>query len=428
MLFKKAVRGESKLRLAIAGPSGSGKTYTALAIATNLTSKPVALVDTENGSASKYAGDPFDFDVAEMHEPFHPEKFITAIQEAAKADYGVIILDSLSHAWMGPGGLLDIVDMAAKKMRNPNTFAAWKEGTPIQNDLINAIVNSPIHIIATMRSKTDYVLKAGDNGKQTPEKVGLAAIQRDGMEYEFDVYLQMNLSNEAIVEKSRCSALTGAVIRKPGKQVADTLSKWLSGNPQAQPPQRQPVANAAPVAPHRDGVQPEPPPVEEDFYSDPALAAQTEPAPIGTADVVDPDNPFYDETIGVKADKAAEQAQLAEKAQYWRQLDKDSESICSDSQYQFLVSTVENIAGKHTHTNVFRAMFKRSIHKDERPGKKAVSWLLDVLPEKVAQRDEENKTVKVDGKTIYIDNPKYDKLAAKAVKVLYETTKQAVAK
>lgn len=245
-MFKKAVRSESKLRLAIAGPSGSGKTYTALAIASGLTDKPIALVDTENGSASKYADDPFVFDVAEMHEPFHPNKFITAIQEAADAGYGVIILDSLSHAWVGPGGLLDIVDEAAKANRGGNSFTAWKSGTPIQNKLVHAIVSSPIHIIATMRSKTDYVLKEGNNGKMTPEKVGMAAIQRDGMEYEFDIFLQMTKDNEAIVEKSRCSALAGRVIAKPGKQVADTLKSWLAGSqtqqPTQTPAQRQPNA------------------------------------------------------------------------------------------------------------------------------------------------------------------------------------------
>ena len=130
-MFKQAVKHESKLRLAIAGPSGSGKTYTALAMAAAL-GGPVAVVDTEHGSASKYA-DLFAFDVLEMEAPFHPDRFIQAIREAAAAGYKTIILDSLSHAWNGQGGLLELVEDAQKRMKNANSFAAWRDVTPIQN-------------------------------------------------------------------------------------------------------------------------------------------------------------------------------------------------------------------------------------------------------------------------------------------------------
>ncbi len=226
-MFKQAVKHESKLRLAIAGPSGSGKTYTALAVGTGL--GKVAYVDTEHGSASKYA-DIFNFDVAEMSPPYHPNKYVKAINAASAAGYDVIVLDSLSHAWNGPGGLLEIVENASKKFRG-NTYAGWSEGTPIQNALIEAIVSADIHIIGTMRSKQDYILTVGKNGKQTPQKVGMAPIQRDGFEYEFDVFLDMDIENNAIVSKTRCTELTGKVISKPGKQLADTLKKWLSGEP-----------------------------------------------------------------------------------------------------------------------------------------------------------------------------------------------------
>lgn len=245
-LFKKAVKSESKLRLAIAGPSGSGKTYTSLAIATALADGGgVAVIDSENGSASKYA-DVFEFDVAEMHAPFSPDKYVSAIAEAANAGYKVIVIDSLTHAWSGTGGLLDIVDQVAKKSQSKNTYMAWKEGTPLQNKLVDAIIQSPVHVIATMRSKAEYVIEPNERGKSAPRKVGMAAIQRDGMEYEFDILFQMTLDNEAIVEKTRCSALTGRVIPQPGADVAEILKAWLSGEapqaqqtPQAQQPQRQ---------------------------------------------------------------------------------------------------------------------------------------------------------------------------------------------
>lgn len=231
-MFRKAVKHEAKLRLAIAGTSGSGKTYTALAVAKYLAQgQPVAMVDTEHGSGSKYA-DLFEFDVMELKAPFHPDRFSKAIAEAGKAGYKVLILDSLSHAWNGTGGLLEIVDEAAKRMRSKNSFAAWKDATPIQNRLIESILAADLHIIATMRSKQEYVIEQIQRDGRTtnvPRKVGMAPIQRDGFEYEFDVFLDMDTDNNAIVSKTRCPALTGKVFKKPGEDVAEILITWLQG-------------------------------------------------------------------------------------------------------------------------------------------------------------------------------------------------------
>ncbi len=255
MAFKKAVKTDAKLRLAINGPAGSGKTYTSLAIGTALANgKPVAVVDTEHGSASKYA-DLFEFDVMELAAPFHPNKYVEAITEAAGAGYGVIVLDSLTHAWNGEGGLLDIVEMIAKRMKNPNTFAAWKDATPIQNKLIEAIIAADIHIIATMRSKTEYVLN--DN---KPRKVGTSPVQREGFEYEFDVVFDMDVDNNAIVTKTRCPALTGGVFNKPGANVAKTLTQWLQGAPAPKS-----VAGAKPSATSNAEID-QGPQQEVDFY------------------------------------------------------------------------------------------------------------------------------------------------------------------
>jgi hypothetical protein len=232
-MFQKAVKQEAKLRLAIAGPSGSGKTYSALAIASNLGGK-IAFVDTEHGSASKYA-DKFTFDVVNMEPPFHPDRFIKFIREAQDAGYQTVILDSLSHAWNGTGGLLEIVDQIAARSNSKNSFAAWKEGTPIYNHLIDAIIQSNVHVIATMRTKQDYIMvekqKSGGGTYQAPEKVGMAPIQRDGFEYEFDVVLTMDIDNNAIVTKTRCEELNGGIFRKPGKDVAGILTSWLTGAP-----------------------------------------------------------------------------------------------------------------------------------------------------------------------------------------------------
>ena len=231
-MFTKAVKTEAKLRLAFTGPAGAGKTYSALAVATTLVpGGRVALLDTEHGSAAKYA-DIFDFDTAAMEPPFHPDRYAEAISAAARAGYDVLVLDSMSHAWIGTGGMLDTVNDIARARYQGNTFAAWKDGTPIQNRLIEAILNAPLHIIATMRSKTEYSLtKDEKTGKTKPEKVGTAPVQRDGFEYEYDVIIDMGIDNVGVVNKTRCPALTGAVIDKPGAALAATLRDWLHGAP-----------------------------------------------------------------------------------------------------------------------------------------------------------------------------------------------------
>lgn len=222
--FKRATKTESKLRLALAGPSGSGKTYTALILATALADgKPVAVIDTERGSASKYA-DEFTFDVLELTN-FHPNNYVEAILDAARSGYAVIVVDSLSHAWEGTGGLLEIVG---------GNFTKWKDVKPIENKLFDTLISAPIHVIATMRTKSEYVMQEVEkNGRKTtePQKVGTAPRQRDGIEYEFDVYGEMDLQNTLSVRKSRCKALAGAVISRPGPALAETLRGWLSGAP-----------------------------------------------------------------------------------------------------------------------------------------------------------------------------------------------------
>src|SRR6266568_5669265 len=242
MTFQRATKFQSKLRLALAGPAGSGKTYTALTLATALADgQSVALIDTEHGSASKYA-DIFGFDTLQL-ETFHPNKYIEAIHEAEAAGYAVLVIDSLSHAWSGVGGLLEVVENITKRSNSKNSFNAWGEATPLQNRLIDTIIRSKLHIIATMRSKTEYVVEVV-NGRTTPRKIGMAPVQRDDLPYEFDVFCSMESDNTLIVDKSRCPALSGAVIAKPNGAVADTLKVWLSGEPTPEPIQEDSPAMA----------------------------------------------------------------------------------------------------------------------------------------------------------------------------------------
>jgi hypothetical protein len=152
MAFRKAERRKARLRLGIAGPSGSGKTYSALLIAFGLGGK-VALIDTENGSGDMYPhlG---DYDVLTLRAPFTPDKYIEGIREAEKAGYSTVIIDSLSHAWAGEGGLLDQHGKIADSGKG-NSYTAWRSITPKHNALVEAMLQSSCHVIATMRTKTE---------------------------------------------------------------------------------------------------------------------------------------------------------------------------------------------------------------------------------------------------------------------------------
>jgi hypothetical protein len=238
-LFAKATKHQSKLRMALIGPSGSGKTYTALRVAAAAGGK-IALIDTERGSASKYA-DMFEFDVLNL-DSFHPERFMEAINAAGEAGYDWLVIDSLSHAWMGKDGALELVDNAKKRSQSGNSFTAWRDVTPIHNHLVDAILGCKCHVIATMRAKTEYVVEKDEKGRSTPRKIGMAPVQRDGMEYEFDVIADMNHDNDFVVSKSRCPALNGQIINKPGEDLAATLMNWCCSGEKAVEPLVKPVA------------------------------------------------------------------------------------------------------------------------------------------------------------------------------------------
>lgn len=232
-MFKPATKVQSKLRLALYGPSGSGKTYTALRIAKGLGGR-LAVIDTERGSASKYAGDLVSFDVLEL-DSFAPATYVQAIQAADALGYEVLVIDSLSHAWMGKDGALEQVDRAAKRSSSGSSFNAWREVTPMHNALVEAILQSRCHIIVTMRSKTEYVLETNERGRQAPRKVGLAPVQRDGLEYEFDVVAALDDEHNLVVHKTRCAALDRLVVQHAGEEVGQRLRAWLSDGA-VQPP------------------------------------------------------------------------------------------------------------------------------------------------------------------------------------------------
>lgn len=248
--FQKAVKTKAKIRLAIDGPSGSGKTYTALIAATSLADGgKIAVIDTERGSAALYS-DKFNFDTATL-DTFSPQNYIELIHFAEQSGYAVIVIDSLSHAWEGEGGVLDMHDQATKRQKTQNSYTAWADVTPQHRALIDAMLQSKCHIIATMRSKMEYVQEKNSEGRTVIRKVGMAPIQRQGMEYEFTIVGDMDLDHNFSVSKSRMDKIADAVVCKPGAAFFDSIAGWIgSGEDAPEPPAKvsRPEPEAQPKA------------------------------------------------------------------------------------------------------------------------------------------------------------------------------------
>ncbi len=224
MSFRKAEKRKAKLRLAITGPAGSGKTYGALLIAQGLGGK-IAMLDTENGSGDLY-GDRFEYDICPITAPYDVRKYLQGIHDAEEAGYDVLIIDSLSHAWNGEGGLLDMQNRITESNAKMNSFSAWRKVTPWQNKLVEFILTSKCHIIATMRSKTDYIQIENERGKSEIKKVGLAPVQRDGIDYEFTTVFDVSTSHVTTVSKDRTSIFDEQAFQIT-EETGKNLKEWL---------------------------------------------------------------------------------------------------------------------------------------------------------------------------------------------------------
>lgn len=232
--FTKATKKAAKGRVALDGPSGSGKTYTALTLATTLGGR-AAVIDTEHGSASKYA-DLFEFDTLHL-DRYSPQILIDALGAAAVAGYDVVVVDSLSHFWMGTDGMLEQVDRAAKRSGG-HGMSGWKEMRPVERQMVESLLAYPGHVICTLRVKTDWVEGENARGKRVMQKVGTKAEQREGLEYEFDLVGSLDLNNELTVVKSRCPQLAGEIVARPGRAFAETFKAWLDDGEQDDPSAR----------------------------------------------------------------------------------------------------------------------------------------------------------------------------------------------
>lgn len=221
MQLRKSERSKAKIKMALQGPSGSGKTMSAILIAQGLTNgnlNKVAIIDTENGSADLYAhlG---KFNVLTLDNPHSPERYIEAIEVCEKAGMEVIILDSISHCW---DFLLDYHSSLAG-----NSFTNWSKITPRQKAFVDKLLNSNSHIIATMRVKQDYVLSE-KNGKMVPEKVGLKAIQRDEISYEFTIVFDIDSKHFATSSKDRTLLFEGKPQFVINAQTGKKILNWCN--------------------------------------------------------------------------------------------------------------------------------------------------------------------------------------------------------
>jgi AAA domain len=201
--------------MALQGPSGSGKSFSALQIAKGLCLKweSIAVIDTENGSSELYSHlGPYQ--VLQLAPPFSPERYIEAISVCEKAGIEVVILDSITHEWE------NLIDFHASMAGN--SFTNWAKVTPRHNAFVQKLLQTPMHVISTIRTKQDYVLNE-KNGRMVPEKVGLKSVQRDGLEYEFTLVFDLDMKHHATASKDR----TGLFVGKPAEQLSSETGKLI---------------------------------------------------------------------------------------------------------------------------------------------------------------------------------------------------------
>jgi hypothetical protein len=252
MAMRKAQRRKAKLRLGISGPAGGGKTLGALLMAYGITGnwEYICLVDSENYSGDLYANtnkagvDIGEYNIISLTAPYTPEKYTAAIKECEEAGIKVIIIDSLTHAWAGVGGLLDKKGQIEKK--TGNGWTAWRDVTPMHNNLVDAILSSSCHIIATLRAKMEHVQeKDPSTGKTVIRKIGMNPIQRDGMEYEFTTFIDVDQDHQCVSSKDRTSIVDGRAFQLTpdlGKQFLEWLESGVDApEPEKPKPQPQPV-------------------------------------------------------------------------------------------------------------------------------------------------------------------------------------------
>jgi AAA domain len=224
MKLQTATRKRAKIKMALQGPSGSGKTYSSLLIAYGLTSnwENIAVIDTENHSAELYAHlGPYK--VLSLSAPYSPERYTEAIDTCVKAGMEVVIIDSITHEWE------NLIDFHASMAGN--SFTNWAKVTPRHNAFVQKLLQTPIHVISTVRTKQDYVLNE-KNGRMVPEKVGLKSVQRDGLDYEMTLVFDLDMKNSATASKDRTGLFVGKPAETLSAETGKLIQQWCSTSEQ----------------------------------------------------------------------------------------------------------------------------------------------------------------------------------------------------
>lgn len=221
-MLRKASRKKAKIRLGLSSVSGGGKTYSSLLIARGLASSwdKIAIIDTENNSADLYEG-LGDYNVFPLQAPYSPERYVQAVKECEAAGMEVIIIDSITHEWDGKGGILDI-----HGGMTGNSFTNWASITPRHQAFIDCILQSPCHIITTVRRKQDYEMSKDDKGKVVVQKAGLKEITREGFEYELTANLELDIKHNATASKDRTGLFADKPHFTPTIETGQIIKQW----------------------------------------------------------------------------------------------------------------------------------------------------------------------------------------------------------
>ncbi len=278
IIMEPAVRSQAKIKLAMSGTSGSGKTLSSLLLGYGLVKAAnpgisddaawakICIIDTENRSGSLYQG--YDrlggglvvgsYQKINLSAPFTPAVYIQAIDVAERGGIEFLIIDSLSHAWQGEGGMLDIQGAVTKRVGN--SYTAWREVTPLHNRLVDKILQCNMHVCLTMRSKTEYVLDDDERGRKVPRKVGMAPVFRDGIEFETTLFFEIAQDHTASATKDRTGLFDGQYFVISPK-TGEVVWKWLESG-------AVPTEPAVPVIP-------DPAPASRDEYVEAAASEIT---------------------------------------------------------------------------------------------------------------------------------------------------------
>lgn len=339
MQKRKAQRRKVKPKVGLAGTSGSGKTYSALRMACGYTGdwSKVCLIDTEGGRGELYADTTIrgiyigEYDYIRLDPPFTPARYIEAIKTAeSDPNIEAIIVDSMTHAWAGTGGMLDMKDSYAKSAKE-NDFTAWRRITPEHNKLVEAVLRSRCAVFATVRTKTEYVIEDVD-GKKKPRKIGMAPVFRDGLEYEFTVFMDMSQEHFADATKDNTGIFEGTPFI-PSEEHGQRLMEWL------QTGKGEPIESPAPST-----TQTPPPPPAEGGHKG------TDPPPPANFDVAQARRTFFAAMTEI-ADQAGVPKEFAEekgKTLVYKAMNVDSLSKLNPEQWASVVKSLDGLRAATT--------------------------------------------------------------------------------